>query len=145
MPDVSEIEAEKLRIYESEALRSDINDDEANVLLKWGEEQIVKLSESAGDAFEEQSRFLRQLIKNINRFVGQRQFNDAAGQTDYMEKVVMWLPKVGFPARTAGELMAVLPPEPENMAGTLRAILDTLTPIPPQPDTDSEVLSGFEY
>ena len=143
MPDVSEIEAEKLRIYESEALRSDINDDEATVLLKWGEEQVIKLAESAGDEFEAQSRFLRQLIKNINRFVGQRQFNDAAGQTEYMEKVVMWLPKVGFPVRTAGELMAVLPPEPQDLAGTLKAILDTLTP--PQPDTGSEALTGFEY
>lgn len=127
MPEPSVIEAEKLRLYESPALREDINDDEASILLKWGEEQVLRLAGQDGD-FEKQCQFLRQLIKHINRFVGQREYNDEAGQSEYMEKVVMWLPRLGFPALTAGELMVQLPPNAKDMAATLRAILNTLTP-----------------
>ncbi|MCU0512052.1 MAG: DUF1387 domain-containing protein [Anaerolineae bacterium] len=130
MPAPHEIEAEKQRLYESAALREDINDAEATILLQWGEAEVVKLADRAGDQFEQQCRFLRQLLKNINRFVGQREYNDEAGQTEYLEKVTMWLPKLGYPALTARDILGQLPGDAKDMTATLRAVLLLLTPPP---------------
>lgn len=132
MPTDTEIQTERQRLYDSAALREDINDDEATILLEWGEKHVVRLGQAASDGadLEQKARFLRQLIKNINRFVGQRQYNDRAGQLDYMEKVTKWLenPSLGFKAFTADELLDKLPSDTKDMAATLRALLDAIDP-----------------
>ena len=126
MPTEAEIQSEREQLYESSALRDDIFDDEASLLLAWGEQQVIRLAGQDGE-FEQLCRFLRQLLKHINRFVGQREFLDAAGQQKYMEQVAKWLPGLGLPALSVEQLLSALPPQP-SMAADLRAILDTLTP-----------------
>lgn len=137
MPTETEIQTERERLYDSAALREDINDDEATVLLEWGEKHVVRLGQAAADSddLEQKARFLRQLLKNINRFVGQRQYNDRAGQLDYMEKVVKWLanPTLGFKNHTADELLDKLPFDTKDMAATLKALLDAIDPGNPGP------------
>jgi hypothetical protein len=128
MPSEAEINAERERLYESASLREDINDDEATVLLQWGEDQVRRLAGQSGADFEQQSRFLRQLIKHINRFVGQREFEDEAGQAQYLSKVVTWLDKLGYPAYTVEEMLAAMPADKMDMMGTLRAVLTLLSP-----------------
>jgi len=128
----TEIQTERERLYDSAALREDINDDEATVLLEWGEKHVVRLGQAAADSadLEQRARFLRQLLKNINRFVGQRQYNDRAGQLDYMEKVVKWLanPTLGFKNHSADELLDELPSDTKDMAATLRVLLNAIDP-----------------
>jgi len=132
MPTETEIQTERERLYDSAALREDINDDEATVLLEWGEKHVVRLGQAAADSadLEQRARFLRQLLKNINRFVGQRQYNDRAGQLDYMEKVVKWLanPTLGFKNHSADELLDELPSDTKDMAATLRVLLNAIDP-----------------
>ncbi len=124
----SDVLKQRQEIYESPALRDDLKDSEADVLLKWGETQVERLATTEPEDFEQTCRFLRQLLKNINRFVGQREFNDRAGQEDYMQKVQQWLPKLGYPDLTIDDLFAGLPEDGKDMAGTLQALLKRLTP-----------------
>lgn len=138
MPGDAEIQAERERLYESTALRDDLMDPEAEILLRWGEGQVERLAREMPDEFEQKSRFLRQLLKHINRFVGQREFNDTAGQVKYLADVVKWLGPLGFSSDHSVEsLLSILPPDAKDMNATLQAVLAALTPpiaeTPPAP------------
>lgn len=138
MPGDAEIQAERERLYESTALRDDLMDPEAEILLRWGEGQVERLAREMPDDFEQKSRFLRQLLKHINRFVGQREFNDTAGQAKYLTDVVKWLAPLGFSGDHSVEsLLSILPPDAKDMNATLQAVLAALTPpiaeTPPAP------------
>ncbi len=111
------------KIYGSTALRDELMDAEASVLLGWGEQQVMRLAHGADD-FERDCRMLRQLIKHINRFVGQREFNDADGQRAYLEKIVIAGDRAGYPV-TVDTLAAALGPQPD-MAADLLALLNLL-------------------
>ncbi|MGB7338768.1 MAG: hypothetical protein WBC91_07745 [Phototrophicaceae bacterium] len=134
MPSDEAIASEKERLYESSSLRDDLNDDEATVLLTWGETQIERLANEFPDEFEQKARFFRQVLKNINRFVGQREFNDLDGQTDYMDKITKYLESVGWGDVTTATLLAALPDDKADMAANLSAILGVLSP------TDTQVI-----
>lgn len=140
MPTPDEIRAERERLYESPALRDDLNDAEATVLLEWADQQVQRLAVDAANDFEKQCRFLRQMVKAINRFVGQRQYNDRDGQQKYMDKVVMWLPQVtGFDHVTEPQLWDALPDDTADMSANLQAILGVLSPADdaePEPPAD---------
>ena len=127
MPTPEEIASEQEKLYESASLRDDLNDAEATVLLEWGQKQVEQMAQKFPNEFEQKTRFLRQLIKNINRFVGQREFNDKAGQQEYMANVVKYLDPLGYTA-SEDELFAVLPDDAKDMMANLNAILAKLTP-----------------
>lgn len=143
MPSEAEINAERERLYESASLREDLNDDEATVLLKWGEDQVRRLATQYEADFEQQCRFLRQLIKNINRFVGQREFEDEAGQAQYLAKVVMWLERLHYPVYTVEQMLAAMPADKTNMMATLNVVLALLNP-PAQNSTAIVPTTGDE-
>ena len=83
--------------------------------------------------FEAKARFLRQLLKNINRFVGQREFNDEAGQAKYMKKVSMYLEPLGWTDVSERDLFNAVPDDKTNMLANLLAIIRVLSP---QADTE---------
>lgn len=126
MPTAEDIQLNKEKLYESSSLTDDLNDPEAQVLLKWGQGQIDRLATSYPDEFEQKARFLRQLLKNINRFVGQREFNDTAGQEKYMQKVVQYLEPLGWQGITSATFFTALPDDATDMAGTLDTMLQVL-------------------
>lgn len=128
MPTTEEIKVEKERLYESASLRDDLNDPEAEVLLKWGEAQVERIALEYPHDFEQSCRFMRQVLKNINRFVGQREFNEREGQAEYLGKVTMYFPKLAWEHITEEQLFAAMPEDKTDMAGTLNAILNLLTP-----------------
>lgn len=127
------IDSHRQRLYESTSLRDDLNDDAATVLLRWGEEQVQALGQRIDneEQFEQQARFLRQLMKQINRFVGQREFNDHAGQQKYMDKITMWLSKLELDLQqvTGDALFAALPDDAADLVGNVQAIINRLTPL----------------
>lgn len=148
MPTTEEIQLNKERLYESSSLADDLNDAEAVVLLKWGESQIERLAESHPEDFEQKARFLRQLMKNINRFVGQREFNEMDGQQKYMSKVVKYLEPLGWGGISSAELFAALPDDKTDMASNLNAILKVLdarfalTVVDDTPPADTDTTSA---
>jgi hypothetical protein len=149
MPTPEEIAANREHLYESTSLRDDLNDDEATILLKWGEGQVEQIAQDFSDGFEQKCRFLRQLIKNINRFVGQREFNEYEGQQKYMKKISMYLPQLGWEAITEEQLFSVLPEDKADMNSNLQAILELLSPrvieetSSDTPTEDAAALSGI--
>ena len=128
MPTPDAMATEKERLYESSSLRDDLNDAEATVLLEWGESQLQRLANEFPDEFEAKARFLRQLLKNINRFVGQREFNEMEGQLKYMSKVSMYLEPLGWNNVSSNDIFAELPDDKANMTGNLLAIIRVLSP-----------------
>lgn len=131
-----EISLSQQTLYESASMRDDLNDIEASILLQWGEGQVARIAQDYPDDFEKKNRFLRQFIKNINRFVGQREFNELDGQKQYMSKVTMYLAELGWGHITEEMLFAALPEDKKDMFGTLRAILNLLSP--PQAEIEIE-------
>src|SRR5690242_20386946 len=109
MPTEKEISLEQQSLYDSAALRDDLNDAEATILLTWAEGQVARVAKDFPDEFEQKNRFLRQVIRGINRFVGQREFNELDGQKEYMSKFAMYLPQLGWGHVTEDALFAALP------------------------------------
>jgi len=138
--DPQAIDAERQRLYESAS--DDLDDSEATTLLRWGEAQVQRLAAEYPEEFEQKARFLRQLIKNINRFVGQRQFNDEAGQRTYMEKVSKYMAQLGFGDMTGDDLLAQLPQEKEDHARNLSTILQALGGEPAPSDSPDNAPSA---
>ena len=64
------------QLYEDTSARDELSDDEANVLLQWGEAQIRELGARNLDdtAFDEALSHLNGVLKNINRYTGQRAY-----------------------------------------------------------------------
>jgi hypothetical protein len=142
MPSPEILEQEKQRIWESAPLRDDIDDSAAELLLKWGEEQVDTMAKRFPDNFEQNCRFLRQLIKSINRFVGQRQFLNTPELYDkYMSKLMLWLPKLGYDV-TQEQIEAALPDDKANFDANISAIIHVITPPPMTADTATG--TGFD-
>lgn len=130
MPTDDEIRLSQASLYDSAALRDDLNDAEATILLLWGEGQVARVAQDYPNEFEQKNRFLRQLIKGINRFVGQREFNEIEGQKEYLSKVTLYFQHLGWGHITEDAIFAALPADKKDMLGTLRAILNLLSPAP---------------
>jgi hypothetical protein len=64
------------QLYEDTDSRDELSDDEANVLLQWGEGQLKALGAKGLDdaAFDEQFAHLRGVLKSINRYTGLRAY-----------------------------------------------------------------------
>ncbi len=125
MPTPKDIEAEKIRLYETLGVRDDLDDAEATVLLQWAERRIDQLAALEGD-FEQQNRFMRALLARIDRFVGQRQYMDDTAHAEGIAALMKALPIAGFHRITEEALLAALPPDRANMAANLNAILALL-------------------
>ena len=69
-----DIESVMARLYEDEGLTTDLDDSEAQQLLKWAEAQVTQMAQTQTDdaVFDEIFGVLRQFVKRVNRVVGQR-------------------------------------------------------------------------
>ena len=77
------------RLYENANLRGELTDDEAEVLLGWGETKANELAAKNLDdeAFEAQFHQLSTLIGQINQFVGKREGMPAEAQQEALGKI----------------------------------------------------------
>lgn len=62
------------QLYDDSSTRDELTDEEAEVLLKWGEGRIADMGAQNMDdsAFDEAYTHLRRVVMNINRYTGQR-------------------------------------------------------------------------
>lgn len=141
MPTEEDIQNAQQELYEVASIRDDLDDDEAAVLLKWGEGQIARIAQETPENFAQRVRFLRTLMQRINRFVGQRPYLDEKGYAQHFSEVVKWLAPTGFDHVSEMQLTAVLPADKEDRLATLHAILDALTPNEPILDAPTEEAS----
>jgi hypothetical protein len=146
MPTEEEISMSQQMLYESASLRDDLNDAEATILLTWGEGQVARLARDYPNEFEQKNRFLRQLIKGINRFVGQREFNELEGQKDYLKKFTIYFEALGWGHISEDTILAAIPADKKDMLGTLKAILRLLTPpANSEPSLENPDATGINY
>ncbi len=88
---MSEAQAQRAiqNMYADPSVREELIDEEADVLLKWGEEQIANLAAQNWDdaRFESASGNLNRLLNEINRFIGKRAYWSPAEQTASMGEI----------------------------------------------------------
>jgi hypothetical protein len=86
---MSQAERATEQLYENTDVREDLTDDEAQVLLKWGEARIAKLAEQGMDdtQFDEAFDNLLKIMSRINRLVGRRDFSTPEEQQEWMDKI----------------------------------------------------------
>lgn len=79
---MSRAENAVMRLYEDASLRGDLTDEPADRLLKWAEDKLIALDETADDdaAFEAGAEAILASIKQVNRKVGETlEGGDSAG------------------------------------------------------------------
>lgn len=137
-----QVEEETIRLYETLAVREDLDDDDAEVLLTWAEGQIKRLAQEDGD-FAQKNRFLRQLLARINTLVGQRPYVNDEGEMQYLNALMKVLPINGYTDLTPEQVLACLPEDRADVRANLTALLDLLNrDLPPQlvpPPTRAEL------
>ncbi len=86
------------RLYENEELRSELNDDEANILLGWGEKQIVEQSmrEILDNDFDAWCSQFNQLLVSINQFIGRRQRMTVSNRSAVLSEIVHLIQVAGY-------------------------------------------------
>jgi hypothetical protein len=76
-------------LYDDPGLRDELIDEEADVLMKWGETQVARLAaqEMDRDAFDEAINQLQRLIKRINRLTARRHELTPEEQQELMGRI----------------------------------------------------------
>jgi hypothetical protein len=112
------------RMYEDTNVRDEIVDDDARILLQWGEAQVKRLAqqEMADEAFEDAYHKLTKVMARINRFAGMRQDADDEKKTELLEKFVSTATESGYPV--SAENVAAFAKENATMdnASAIRAM-----------------------
>ncbi len=111
-----------MRIYDDSALTEDLQDEDANVLLKWSEKAVGALARRDMDdeTFDGQFKTLRRLIKRVNTFVGEFANMDEPERAERVAKIAESAREIGFNV-TDAQLQTMLQ---ENRIGNF---LDMLT------------------
>jgi hypothetical protein len=135
------------QLYEDTSARDELSDDEANVLLQWGEAQIRELGARNLDdtAFDEAISHLNGVLKNINRYTGQRAYKTPEELTALLTELATHAQAMGVDVQAAQ--LAV--PEAQAADGDNIAVINALTslvtpgqtpaaqpPRPPPPGAD---------
>jgi hypothetical protein len=104
---MSNIQAERgiNQLYESDSLRSELRDEEASLLLSWGEARVVEFAQRdlPDSQFDDLSEKLRHMLVAINMCVGKRKTSPS--------QLLSLVASIGSTAEAAG---FVLTPEDET-------------------------------
>lgn len=138
-----DIESVMARLYEDEGLTTDLDDSEAQQLLKWAEAQVTQMAQTQTDdaVFDEIFGVLRQFVKRVNRVVGQRAELAPEELTEQLSKLAD-----NARALNAGEMPAqALDASAQSLeSATPSALIDILTswvaPRAPQSDSPTSLL-----
>lgn len=117
------------KLYEDAAVRDSLADPEADTLLRWGEDQIMRLADEAPDdaTFEAQVDHIRRLLKDTNRFVGERAQMDAETRVARLNALMAEGEALGAPPAAQASALADSFASGDD-ATTLQALLGLLTP-----------------
>jgi|GEM_PF-3934214 len=114
----SRIQSAMERLYEDMSLRDELTDDEANALLKWGEEEITRLANDSANAdesaFDNAMSSLRKVLGGLNRIVGRGADMPAEQQTAAAQEVAASAQVLGYTV-SAGDV--TLPIQAQAAAG----------------------------
>ncbi|MBL8166451.1 MAG: hypothetical protein JNJ61_30995 [Anaerolineae bacterium] len=102
---MSQAQAERaIRVMSGDThVRSELTDDEAALLLRWGEAQVNALAgQNLDDAgFDQRCGQLTELLVTINRFVGQRMYITAEAQRAGLDEILLLARAAGYTVAAA--------------------------------------------
>ena len=139
---MSQLEMEMERLYGDINLTDELVDEDAQILLKWGEAQLERLdSEGYDDAtFEEKSHQVRNAMKRINGFIGKRSGYDVEKAKIVLGRLHEGILQIGYNLPDA-ELEAYIATQAEmDNSAALTALLALIQPEAEKPN----LLSGLQ-
>jgi len=119
---LDDIQMAQQALYENEALRENLDDDEAEALLKWGEGCITRLGDA--EDFSAACKALRRSLGAVDKLVARADLDE---ETAYkaIERLAESAPLLGL-SLSAEQVSAALPPDPADRPATLAALLALL-------------------
>ncbi|GEM_PF-2424100 len=117
-------------LYEDEGLRSNLSDDEANILLGWGEQQLTAAADPAAAKGAVQAT-----IKAVNGLVGERANLDGNGLAAAIAAVVSSAGGIGDGKALAAESLKL---DNATFINKLLPLLTTQASPPPSPATSNQ-------
>lgn len=147
------------QLYESDTVRSELRDEEASLLLRWGESRLAELADKnlPDDIFDELSSKLRSLLVAINYCVGKRKTMPSQ-HLSMMAEIISTAEAAGYKLlpegetgflkhqavlsndEAIGELLGLLKPTDNPQARTLPHIaaqmVEAESPAAPVPEAD---------
>jgi hypothetical protein len=125
MPTFEEITSEKKLLYADSSLRDNLDDTQAEHLLKWAETQLDRLSHSEGD-FKAHAQAVQYLIGRINRFVGRRESFDEEAHQTCLTQVMDASSAIGLTPPSIEQCLQTLPADKADIGANLNALLSAL-------------------
>jgi methionyl-tRNA synthetase len=123
---MSQEQSERARqlLYEDVSTRDELSDEEADVLLRWGETQIEKLASANMDdaRFDEAVANLMRMMKRMNRFAARRAEQAPDEQQESLNKIVESANAAGLPVTGQLDETASAQALPDIMAN-LKALI----------------------
>lgn len=132
-------------LYEDAEVRSDLNDDDADRLLHWGSEQIRRIAETQPQVSQSVAKFVRDLLRQINRFAGRIQHVDDPSTQTNVREIVNAGQALGWTLAPA-DVLSVLdyyhPDARSVLEGVLRVVENApfIPPVFAQAETEEEAL-----
>lgn len=133
---MADLEQALRALYEDPALREDMTDDEASVLLEWATGQLPTLAANAPDdaAFEEQAQAFKTLLTAINRYIGLSSYAPPDETQAALNEALSAAPAAGLSLDPAAGLSAQAA-APLSGVEALTALTAALRPAAPPTDT----------
>lgn len=137
------IERAMERMYGDINLTDELVDDEAEVLLKWGEAEHIKLAAQSldEDALDAGAAAVRKVMKRVNGFIGKWQADDPGHADAALAKLVDALGDLGYDVAAAQVQVALVDAGASDKMSALRAVLGLL-PAGAPPPTDPAPLNN---
>jgi hypothetical protein len=126
------------RILMDERVTEELEDAEADLLLQWGEQQVSWLADQHADeqAFEEATNQLRQIMRQINSFIGLRDDMDAAEQRETLTGIVTGAQALGYAmTEQMADDFLLLPAD--DRSESIQKLMGLITSVPTT-DTDTD-------
>jgi hypothetical protein len=129
-------------MYENEGLLGELVDSDAQMLLKWGEQQIEALAARNLDdtAFEEAVSQLRKLLTRINRYVGRHAYLTPDEQHEWMTKIVESASVLGYNIQVeqmSAQFTQQAAPDTSTLLTGLLQMIDESSQLPASPPSDA--------
>lgn len=126
-------------LYDETSTRDELDDDDAETLLKWGEAQIQRLAaQNMDDAeFDEACGHLTRLLTRVNRFAARRSELSAEDQQLSLSRILESASSLGLAAGQASVEIFAQQAAPSASSETLRNVIDLLEASGSKADADT--------
>jgi hypothetical protein len=134
------------RMYGELGLTDELTDDEAEILLRWGENAVTQLDAATDDeeTFDAQFKQVRRLMKRVNRFVGAHADYDPAEAQEKLAKLRENAAELHITLDDARLQQYISAQAGQPNGEALRGLLDLLSPPPPADATTLTDLTDID-